>query len=369
MKRITGITLCLIWLLAADSAQAWTGKAGTSSAAQLLVRAAPDATYSTAMALPKAILKGMEVARQQAMAPAPVSDIVVQTAGKVYLVDELCHLYDTAAGIALIMPAAARLKLESSVRELRKRHYGELADWSALKDKLPRGAAFSVVDLITGQEFRVQRRAGSSHADVQPLTRQDTATMKAIYNGQWSWRRRAILVRTGSATYAASMHGMPHGGDGIPDNDFNGHFCIHFLGSLTHKTGQQDPDHEVMIHKAGGQLTSYVRNQPLPQLAELFLIALRQQDTELLAVLFNDREQAAACAGSPEIAELTGIRIAGAATMPGDDGQPLTGSAVVRATAYRGIEPTQLVFGLQFTRSAPGMPWILQSAGPQGRER
>ncbi|MCM3080108.1 hypothetical protein [Brevibacillus invocatus] len=36
-----------------------------------------------------------------------------------------------------------------------------------------------VIDLETGQRFQVQRRAGSRHADVQPLTRNDTMILKA----------------------------------------------------------------------------------------------------------------------------------------------------------------------------------------------
>ncbi|MCC3377949.1 hypothetical protein LKX83_33445, partial [Cohnella sp. REN36] len=71
--------------------------------------------------------------------------------------------------------------------------------------------------------------AGKYHADVQPLTKADTKIMKQIYNGKWSWKRKAIVVKKDHHYYAASMQGMPHGGDGIPDNSFSGHFCIHFL--------------------------------------------------------------------------------------------------------------------------------------------
>ena len=61
--------------------------------------------------------------------------------------------------------------------------------------------------------------------------------MKSIYGGSWSWDRRAILVKYDGHVYAASMNGMPHEDDTISDNDFDGHFCIHFTGSKTH--GQQ----------------------------------------------------------------------------------------------------------------------------------
>lgn len=368
MKRCLVMVLCLIGLLFAGATKTVSGRADTAYG-QLLVKATPDAAYVSTLPLSKTIFQGIKAAKVQASATVPVSDKYVQAGDKLYIVDDRYHLVESSGHSRLTLPAAAQLELQTGLKTLGTRHYGELADWSVMKDKLPRGATFSVVDLISGQEFRVQRRAGSGHADVQPLTRQDTATMKAIYDGKWSWKRRAILVRSGSATYAASMHGMPHGGDGIPDNDFKGHFCIHYLGSLTHKTDQQDPDHDVMVHKAGGQLARYVRSQPPAHLAELFLIALRQQDMELLAVLFQDRSKAVACAESAALRELSGIRIAGSAVATGDDGQPLTASATVSANAYRGSAPTRLTLELAFSRSAPGLPWMLETVAPQGRER
>ena len=49
---------------------------------------------------------------------------------------------------------------------------------------------------------------------------------------------------------AASMNGMPHGQQDIGDNGFDGHFCIHFLGSRVHRTGRVDPSHQEAIFKA-----------------------------------------------------------------------------------------------------------------------
>jgi len=108
-----------------------------------------------------------------------------------------------------------------------------------------------VTDVRTGISFKVQRRGGSKHADVQPLTAADTAKMKQLY-GQWSWGRRAILVTVNGRTMAASMNGMPHGAGAITGNNFPGHFCIHFLGSRTHGTNSLDPDHQYMVRVAAG---------------------------------------------------------------------------------------------------------------------
>ena len=83
--------------------------------------------------------------------------------------------------------------------------------------------------------------------------------MKEIYGGKWSWKRRAIIVIHQDQWIAASMHGMPHGA-GALENDFPGHFCIHFYGSKTHRTNSMDLSHKLMILKAAGKLQEYVNN-------------------------------------------------------------------------------------------------------------
>lgn len=76
--------------------------------------------------------------------------------------------------------------------------------------------------------------------------------MCAIYGGNWSWERKAVVVKIGDRRVAASMNGMPHGNSDITGNNFPGHFCLHFLGSALHKTGSPDPNHQAMVLKAAG---------------------------------------------------------------------------------------------------------------------
>jgi LysM repeat protein len=80
-------------------------------------------------------------------------------------------------------------------------------------------AVATVTDLGTGKSFKVKRLYGHNHADVEPLTKEDTAIMKSIY-GSWSWDRRAIILAVDGRNIAASMNGMPHGGEQIKDNNF-----------------------------------------------------------------------------------------------------------------------------------------------------
>lgn len=116
-------------------------------------------------------------------------------------------------------------------------------------DRIPRGATFTVKDCKTGKTFQCKRWAGANHLDAEPLTKKDTEIMNDIY-GKWSWNRRPILVKYNGRIYAASMNGMPHGTTTISDNQFAGHFCIHFYGSMTHSTKKKDAAHQNAVAAA-----------------------------------------------------------------------------------------------------------------------
>ena len=125
-------------------------------------------------------------------------------------------------------------------------------DWwtSDIQKIFAKGVTATITDVKTGLAWREQRRGGSKHADVQPLTASDTAALKKAYGGSWSWKRRAIFVTIDGVNYAASMNGMPHGGSSISGNKFNGHHCIHFTNSRTHGSDKVDPNHQKAIKQA-----------------------------------------------------------------------------------------------------------------------
>ncbi|MBT3319653.1 MAG: SH3 domain-containing protein [Clostridia bacterium] len=122
--------------------------------------------------------------------------------------------------------------------------------WDEIAKVFTKGKIATVTDVKTGKSFRVRRFGGWWHADVEPLTAADTAIMKSIYNGTWSWDRRAIWVTVGGQTFAASQNGMPHLASPTPDNNFPGHFCIHFNDSKVHETGREGPRHQYMVDYA-----------------------------------------------------------------------------------------------------------------------
>lgn len=135
------------------------------------------------------------------------------------------------------------------------------------------GTIATVTDVDTGISFQVKRTYGTNHADVETLTAQDTAALKKLAGGSWSWARRAIAVDIKGEKLAASMNLMPHAGidsepanvqleqrsggygpgvnlDSVKGNEMDGVFCIHFYESKTHDSDKMDEQHQEMVMKA-----------------------------------------------------------------------------------------------------------------------
>ncbi len=143
----------------------------------------------------------------------------------------------------------------------------EKIDWytGGIQTIWAKGTTAVITDVYTGISFRARRWSGGSHADVEPLTAADTAAMCKIYGVSTAqgisdgnmYQRRPLWVTIGGRTFAASMYGIPHNypdGDTIPDNNFNGQFCVHFTNSKTSttstKVGIVDAEHQAAINYA-----------------------------------------------------------------------------------------------------------------------
>ena len=107
-----------------------------------------------------------------------------------------------------------------------------------------------VIDVNTKKSYYVKRVGGYNHADVQPIDATNTAIMKSIYNGQWSWARRPVWVEINGSYVAGSINGMPHSYTLIEGNNMDGHTCIHFLNSKTHGTKRVDEAHQEAVATA-----------------------------------------------------------------------------------------------------------------------
>jgi|AGTN01.1.fsa_nt_gi Putative peptidoglycan-binding domain-containing protein len=124
----------------------------------------------------------------------------------------------------------------------------KLSSWDEINKLWKKGTSATVTDVKTGLQYTAYRFGGWYHADCEPKTAADTAIMKKMFGGSWSWNRRAIWVTlSNGVTYAASQHGMPHMVDPVPGNDFPGHFCIHFYHSKVHETEAECPRHQACV--------------------------------------------------------------------------------------------------------------------------
>ena len=167
--------------------------------------------------------------------------------------------------------------------------HGELLSWEEVDELFPKFQKARIIDVDTRLAFWVQRRAGTEHADVQPLTKEDTEIMKTIYQGKWSWQRKAIIVELEDGRrLAASMHGMPHGAGAIRGNNFNGHFCVHFWGSTTHGSKKPNRAHQIMVWKAAGQFDQQLEKVSATEAIDIFFTAVDQGATPLAARLLDD---------------------------------------------------------------------------------
>lgn len=154
--------------------------------------------------------------------------------------------------------------------------YGEYLDWwKASQYVIPIGAEITVIDFYTGKSFEAKRTTGANHADVETITSEDTAKMKDIWGGTFSWSSRPAILEYNGRRVAASISSLPHAGndnapggyytdwrsddygpglnfDYVKDNNMHGHFDIHFLNSTRHKDGQVDDSHQKNIKIAAG---------------------------------------------------------------------------------------------------------------------
>jgi uncharacterized protein YgiM (DUF1202 family) len=110
----------------------------------------------------------------------------------------------------------------------------ELIPWTEAEKIITLNRPISVYDVRSGITYTVQSFSHGQHADVEPLTTQDTELCKQTFGGVWKWDGRPVWVTINGRTMAAAMNGMPHGGGIIDDNGMDGQICLHFPGSHVH---------------------------------------------------------------------------------------------------------------------------------------
>jgi hypothetical protein len=142
--------------------------------------------------------------------------------------------------------------LQIALYELHRRSpFGELLDWEEVTQRFRIGDEAQVRDLDSGKIFSVRRTGGYNHAEVEPIGERDSVIVKMLYGGQWSWKRRAVVVELNGLKIAGSLVGMPQGQDNIGDNDCDGSLGLFFPGRTVERN--VNLSHLVMIWKAAGK--------------------------------------------------------------------------------------------------------------------
>jgi LysM repeat protein len=97
---------------------------------------------------------------------------------------------------------------------------------------IKRNDVFIVTDVATGLQIKFTMMGGANHADVEPLTSDETAKMKKLFPS-WTWTPRPVVIFHKGINFAASLSGMPHSFDTI-SNNVDGHFDLYLYNSKNH---------------------------------------------------------------------------------------------------------------------------------------
>ena len=181
---------------------------------------------------------------------------------------------DTAAATAETDENTTEFAVTEEKKEEKSAQTSFMPKWYGSVEKtFSIGETATVYDIGTGLSFKIKRTYGHNHADCETLTAKDTAIMKKIYDGNWNWDRRAIIISVDGLKIAASMAGFPHAGtdkyaankvlssrsggygrgvnlDAVKGNNMNGVFDVHFLGSRNHYNNKADPKHQNSVKSA-----------------------------------------------------------------------------------------------------------------------
>ena len=115
---------------------------------------------------------------------------------------------------------------------------------------LKKGHYGYIYDIDTGLTVHIKRMGGTSHADCEPATRTDTAKLKKIAGGSFSWDSQAVILYADGKFVACAINTKPHGDQTISSNGFPGQFCLHMVGSKTHGSDSINEEHQKAINKA-----------------------------------------------------------------------------------------------------------------------
>lgn len=104
------------------------------------------------------------------------------------------------------------------------------ANWyTTVKDVCKKYPYCTVYDFSTGISWQIHIFSVGAHADYEPVTANDTARMRRAFGGETTWNPKAVwVIFPDGSVYLGSTHDSPHGTSHTPENNFDGHTCLHF---------------------------------------------------------------------------------------------------------------------------------------------
>ena len=147
--------------------------------------------------------------------------------------------------------------------------------WDEADILIPKFSKFKVTDYQTNKSWMMMRTSGKYHADVEPLTPNDSKIMSSVFSKETSFESadyRPVIIDIDGNRYGAALMGFPHAGseetkfkettskrsggfdegpnwDFVRDNGITGHYCLHFRGSIRHTDELADKNAQSALDK------------------------------------------------------------------------------------------------------------------------
>lgn len=122
----------------------------------------------------------------------------------------------------------------------------QLLHWfDEVKPSLKTGQNLKVYEPDSGISFTLYVMSRGRHADVEPLTADDTAKMMNAWGGKEDWTPKDVYIQLPDGRWTlATMHNVAHGSQVIQGNNYDGQNCVHFLRNMS-ECEANDPDYGV----------------------------------------------------------------------------------------------------------------------------
>ena len=133
--------------------------------------------------------------------------------------------------------------------------------YSTVRNECRKYPYCTLYDPETGISWQVHMFSYGKHAEIEPLTANDTAKMYEACGGQ-DWTPKVVWVIFADGTIRiATTHSVPHEVQHITDNNFAGHSCLHFPRTMAQVTaiGPYATSHQTAVDKAWAELQASIK--------------------------------------------------------------------------------------------------------------